>query len=135
MAKVLVSALSSQDEESTNSDVGKDGESRRPPDERVADEVDLAMILDPAVVDSISASEVFVKGGDAQVDPALEERPRARSRVVGVTVRQAGVRLPHDGLELGELAKEARLAVVDLLRAVRDWKAVRHDSKKGEGKA
>mgnify|MGYP001596979426 FL=1 len=48
MDKVLVSTLSAKDEESSDGDVGHDGERREVPDERVADQVDLAVVLDPA---------------------------------------------------------------------------------------
>ena len=38
-----------------------------------------------------------------------------------MAVREAGVRAPHDRLELGELLEEARPTVVDLLRRRGDW--------------
>src|SRR3569833_2163184 len=94
---VLAAALPPQHGEALEDDVDGDGAGGGPPDERVAHQVDLAMVLAP------------------EVDAAQEERPRARARVPGVRLDEAGVGLPHDLLELDELAEEARVAVVDHL--------------------
>jgi hypothetical protein len=48
VSKVLVTSLGTEDEESANDAVGEDGQGREVPDEGVADEVDLTVILDPA---------------------------------------------------------------------------------------
>jgi hypothetical protein len=50
MCEVLVSSLSSEDEESSNSGVGENRERRESPNERVSDQVDLSVIFDPAVI-------------------------------------------------------------------------------------
>jgi hypothetical protein len=49
----------------------------------------------------------------SQVDSAKEKRPRMRSRIVSVTIREPLVRLPHDGLQFEELGEETRSAVID----------------------
>lgn len=48
MVQVLVAALVAKNEEAANADVGEDRQGRQPPNERVANEVDLSVILDPA---------------------------------------------------------------------------------------
>lgn len=48
MRKVLISALSSKDEEGSNSGVTQNRQSRQRPNEGVPDQINLTMIFDPA---------------------------------------------------------------------------------------
>ena len=50
-----------------------------------------------------------------EIDAATENRPRLGARVPGVRLDKPGIGLPHDDLELPELAEEAGVGVVDLL--------------------
>lgn len=93
------------------------------------------MILDPAAhIKTQSATSTFIKRvarereSASQVDPAKEQRPARRARIVCVTVRQALIRLPHNGLKLGKLGEERRTTVVDLARVERNC-ARRFDSR------
>lgn len=118
VVQVLVAALVAKDEETSNADVGEDGERREQPDEGVADEVDLSVILDPATNEERQHScrvRVGRERASSQVDASAKGRPRVRARIVGVAISQAGVGLPHDALELEELGEEAGATVVDLL--------------------
>lgn len=94
---VFVVALPAEDSNALEDGVDNNGKSRAPPDDGVADEVDLAALLAP------------------KVDSALQQRPRVRARVPGVRLDQTGVGLPHDSVKLDKLAQEARVAVVDPL--------------------
>lgn len=49
MRKVLVPPLSAEDQQSSHGSVEEDGKRRERPDKGVADEVDLTVVLDPAV--------------------------------------------------------------------------------------
>lgn len=95
MHKILESSLSADDDEGAGDEVRGDGEGGRPPDERVADEVDLSMVLHP------------------KVDATPQPRPLTGPRVVCVLFRQSGVCLPHDRLKLQKLAHEPGLVIVD----------------------
>lgn len=96
---VLVIATASLPSENSNAleqDPDDDGDGGCPPDDRVTKEVDLSVVLTP------------------EVDTALEKRPRLGSRLPGVRVSQASVGLPHDLVQLPELAEETRVSVIDL---------------------
>lgn len=96
---VLVIATASLPSENSNAleeNPDDNGDGGCPPDDRVTKEVDLSVVLTP------------------EVDTALEQRPRLRSRLPGVRVSQASVGLPHDLVQLPELAEETRVSVVDL---------------------
>ena len=97
VAVVVAVALPYQDRESLEDGVQGDGCGGRPPNKRVANKVDLAVVAAP------------------EVDTTAENWPRLRARVPRVRVDKTSVGSPHDALQLPELAKEARVAVVDLL--------------------
>lgn len=90
-------ALPAEDGNTLDENVGDDGSRRRIPDHRVADQVDLTVVLTP------------------EVDTTAQDGPRLGARVPSVRLDQASVGSPHDLLELPELAKEARTDVVGLL--------------------
>ena len=50
MDKVLEPTLGAKDKEPPDGDVGEDREGREIPNERVPDEVDLTVVLDPAII-------------------------------------------------------------------------------------
>jgi hypothetical protein len=125
VTEILVASLVAKDEKTSNDDVRKYGDGRKPPNERISNEVNLTMILNPAVTKPTVSNSKHVSSvkrmgmkrkTNAQVDPSSKRRPRMRARVVGVSIGQTGVRLPHDALELEELGEESRSTVVDLLR-------------------
>jgi hypothetical protein len=97
VAVVIAAALPPQDRESLEDSVEGDSGGRRPPDKRVTDKVDLAVVAAP------------------EVDTTAENWPRLGTRVPRVRVDEASVGGPHDALEFPEFAEEARVAVVDLL--------------------
>lgn len=97
---IVAAALPAESRNALEENVDNDSESRAPPHDGVAHQVDLAVILAP------------------EVDTALEEGPRVGTRIPGMRLDQAGVGLPHNLLKLPELAKEARVTVVHLLDIV-----------------
>lgn len=119
VVEVLVSALPSQ--ESNTLEDGEDGDSNggRPPDDWVADEVDLAVFLTP------------------EVNTTAENWPGLWARIPGVRVEETSVGGPHDLLELPELAKETWVLVVDLLnvRILHGWVIVLLDVPDGVWKS
>ena len=52
MVEIPEPSLRSKDEKSSNENVEDDGRGRRPPDDRVSDEIDLSVVLDPEVLRS-----------------------------------------------------------------------------------
>lgn len=100
MAVIVAVTLPSENRNALEQHPDSNGHGGGPPDDRVANEVDLGVVLAP------------------EVDTAAEDGPRLRARVPSVGVGQASVGGPHDLVEFPELAKEARLTVVDLLNAV-----------------
>ena len=97
VAVVVAATLPSQDRESLEDCIEGNRCGRRPPDKRIADEVDLAVVAAP------------------KVDTTAKNWPRLGTRVPRVRVNKTSVGGPHNTLELPELAEEARVAVIDLL--------------------
>ena len=97
VVEVLVAALPSQESDTLKD--GKDGDcdGGRPPDDWVADEVDLTVLFAP------------------EVDTTAENGPRLWARVPSVRVEETSVGGPHDFLELPELAEKTWVLVVYLL--------------------
>lgn len=93
---VIAATLPSQDGNALEQNPDDNGNGRRPPDNRVANEVNLSVVLAP------------------EIDTATENGPRLGARVPSMRISQTCVGSPHDLLELDELAKEARVAVIDL---------------------
>lgn len=108
VVEVLVAALPSQENDALEDGEDGDSDGRRPPDNWVTDEIDLAVLLAP------------------EVDAATEDWPGLWARVPGVRVKEASVGGPHDLLELPELAEETWVLVVDLLdiRILHGWVVV-----------
>lgn len=94
---VVAASLPPQDGDALEKGIDGNGQCRAPPNNRIAHEVHLAVVLAP------------------EVDTALQNRPGRRPRIPGVRLHESGVRLPHDLLKLPELAKEARVVIIDLL--------------------
>lgn len=94
---ILEASLPSENSETLEDDINRNCQGGCPPDNWVADEVNLAVVLAP------------------EVDAALEDWPGVRARVPGVRFDKSGVGVVHDLLQLPEFAKEARVSVVDLL--------------------
>lgn len=94
---IATATLPSQNGETLECDVETDRSGAGPPDERISDEVDLAVVFTP------------------EVDTSPEDWPGWRAGVPGVRFDETGVGSPHDPLQLPELAKEAWVAVIDLL--------------------
>lgn len=59
VVEVFIASLSAKDEDSTDDEVRNNCSSAGPPDEGVADEVDLTMILDPEIL----ASHLLISRG------------------------------------------------------------------------
>lgn len=97
---VIAASLPSQDGNTLEHNPQGDGDGGSVPDNGVTQEVDLGVVLAP------------------EVDTTAHNGPRLGARVPCVRISETGVGLPHDLLELPELAKESRLAVVDLLGIV-----------------
>ena len=118
VVKVLVAALGTQYEQPANSHVESDRCCAEPPDHRVAEQVNLAVVLHPEVLQTVS---IIVNSCEAQstYNSAAKTWPRVRTRVVGMAVGKTGVGRPHDLLQLKEFGQEARLAVVHLLCVLR----------------
>jgi len=83
--------------ENFEQDIGDDCKCRRPPDDWVAEKINLTVVLAP------------------EVDASSKDRPGGGARIPGVRLNETRVSLPHDFLEFPELAKEARATVIDLL--------------------
>lgn len=94
--EILVSTLLTKDEEGADDEVDCDAGGTHPPGERITDEIDVAVVLNP------------------EVDPATEGRPVPRTRVVCVTAGETCVGPPHHFLELPPFTDETRELVVDL---------------------
>ena len=56
MVEVLVATLSAEDEETTNDEVRDNSRSARPPNEGIADEVNVTMFLNPEVLAGLLVS-------------------------------------------------------------------------------
>lgn len=97
---VVAAALPAENGDSLEEDPDGDGGGDGPPDNGVAEQVDLSVIAAP------------------EVDAAAENGPRLGARVPGVGVGQTSVCLPHDLVKLDKLANETGLAVVDLFGIV-----------------
>lgn len=125
-------SLGADKDEQPDGDVSADGKRACPPDDWVADQINLPMVLDPEVLrranDRVSKGSNAIDISRKTHDTATHERPGRRPRIVRMPVRQTGVCVPHDGLKLKELGKEARLDVVDLLGRERHCESA---SKKG----
>lgn len=93
---VVAASLPAKNSKTLEGNVESNGSRGAPPDQWVANKVDLTVVLAP------------------EVDTTTENGPGRRARVPGVGLDEAGVGGPHDSLQLPELAKEARIAVVDL---------------------
>ena len=87
--------LPAQHSQALESDVQRNSGGGSPPDQRVADEVDLAIVLAP------------------EIDAATQHRPGGGAGVPGVGFDEPGVGRPHDFLQFPEFAEEAGVAVVD----------------------
>ena len=92
-------ALPPQQRQPLERNIQPHGRGRSPPDQGIADEVDLPIILAP------------------EIDAAFEDGPGGRAGVPGVGLDEPGIRRPHDLLQFPEFAEEARVAVVDFLFA------------------
>lgn len=97
---VVTASLPSENSENLEESPDSDSNGGRPPDDRVAKEVNLGVVLAP------------------EVDTSAEDRPGIRARVPSMRLGETGVGSPHDLLQLPELAQEARAAVVDLFDVV-----------------
>lgn len=95
--EVLITTLPSQESNALENGEDSDGDGRGPPDNWVADEVNLAVVLAP------------------EVDPAAKNWPGLWAGIPGMGVEKTGVGGPHDLLQLPELAEETWVLVVDLL--------------------
>lgn len=96
VAVVVEAALPSEDSQTFEDDIEKDGNSRRPPDKRVANEIDLTVILAP------------------EVDATAQDGPGWGARIPSVRLDKTGIGVPHDLLQFPELTKETWIAIVDL---------------------
>lgn len=94
---IAATALPAEDGDTFEEDVDNDSESRSIPNDRVAHEVDLAVIAAP------------------EVDTTAEDGPRLGAGVPGMGVRETSISPPHYLVELDELAKETGPVVVDFL--------------------
>lgn len=95
---IVVASLPAKDGNALEKDVNDNGQCRAVPNDRVAHEVNLFVILTP------------------EVDSSSQNGPRARAGVPSMRLNESSIGLPHDGLDLQELPKEARVVVIDLLR-------------------
>lgn len=84
--EILVAALPSQKSNTLENGEDGDGDGGGPPDDRVANQVDLAVLLAP------------------EVDTAAENWPGLWAGIPGVGVEESSIGGPHDLLELPELA-------------------------------
>lgn len=103
---VVAASLPAQDGNALEDNPSKDSHRRRPPDDGVTEEVNLRVGLTP------------------EVDTSAEDGPGLGAGIPGVGVGEAGVGLPHDLLQLPELSKEARAAVVDLFDVVTELRVL-----------
>ena len=91
---VLESPLPSQDSKTLERNKYANRQGRAPPDNRVANKVDLTMVFAP------------------EVDATLEDGPGRRSGVPRVRLDEAGVGAPHNLLQLPEFPEETGISVV-----------------------
>jgi hypothetical protein len=96
---VLEASLPSQNCKTLEDGKDRNSNGRAPPDDRVTNEVNLAVVLAP------------------EVDTTLKNRPRWWARIPSVRFDKTGIRVPHDLLQLPEFTKETRVPVVDLFGA------------------
>lgn len=94
---VFVATLPAEHCERFEGEIDGNGSGRGPPNYRVADEVDLAVVFAP------------------KVDSTLQDRPAGGTRVPGVRFDEASICTPHDLVQFPELAEEAGVTVVDSL--------------------
>lgn len=97
---VSIATLPAEYCERLKGEVDGNGSGRGPPNYRVADEVDLTIIFTP------------------KVDSTLQDRPARGTRVPSVRFDETGIGAPHDLIQFPELAKEARITVVDPLNII-----------------
>lgn len=114
--EITVATLGTKHEESSYGRVRKHCSGAKPPDDRVTQEVDLAVVLYPEVLENYKLNHVQTKMRVYAHDAAAETGPCIGTRVVRVAVSEAGVGGPHDLLQLPELREEAGQLVVDLRR-------------------
>lgn len=94
---ILEASLPSQNCKALEDSEDCDGKGRAPPDDRVANEVDLTVVLAP------------------EVDTTLKNRPRWRAGVPSVRFDETSICLPHNLLQFPEFTEEAGVSVIDLL--------------------
>ena len=102
MVEILVSTLLTEDEEDADDKVRGNACSAHPPGERISDEIDVSVLLDP------------------KVDTATESRPVPWARVICMAAGESSIRPPHDLLEFPPFTEESRELVVDLWRVGRN---------------
>ena len=94
---VSARALPPQHREALERNVEPNRRRAGPPDQGIADEVDLTVVFAP------------------EIDAAFQHRPARRPRVPGVRLHEPGIGRPHDFLQFPEFAEEAGVLVVDFL--------------------
>lgn len=114
MLEVTVATLGTDDKETTDDEVDDDSQRGTPPNDGVADQVHLAVLPHPKV---LNVSSVYQEPFNCNThDTTTEPGPGLGTRVIGVAVSETCVGTPHDTLEFQELREERRLLVVDLFR-------------------
>lgn len=97
---VIAASLPSQNGNDLEQSPKDNSNGRGPPNHRIADEVDLGVVLAP------------------EVDSTSQDRPCLGTRIPCVRFGQASIRCPHDSVKLEELAQETRVTVVDLFGGI-----------------
>lgn len=100
--QVSVSSLGAHDHETTDGEVQRHAKGGRPPDNGVADEVYLVVILHPEVLPVSCGRDPRHVAHDSASHP----EPMLRPRVVRMPLRKTRVCPPHDALQLEELRQE-----------------------------
>lgn len=95
---ITVAALPTEDGNTFDGNVKTDERRGGPPNDGIAEEIDLAVVLAP------------------EVDTPTKDGPGWRARIPGVGFDKSGVSLPHDFLKLPEFSEKAWIAVIDLGR-------------------
>lgn len=116
VVEITVATLGTKHEEAPYGRVRKDCSGAEPPDDRVTEQVDLAVVLYPEVLENYKLKHVQTKMRIYAHDATAKTGPCIGTRVVCVAVSEAGVGGPHDLLQLPELREEAGQLVVDLRR-------------------
>lgn len=94
---IATAALPSDNSNDLEDDPNDNRDGRRPPDDGVTKEIDLGVVATP------------------EVDTTAKDGPRLGARVPGVGIRKASICPPHHCMNLGKLAEETGLVVVDPL--------------------